>query len=307
MYTKEFGQNMSFDLTLAFDGAEYLNPQTYMMIDTLKKNIPKDTILHITTDRDDNDELIQWIKQQIPTKIYKKPSFEDLKSRCQYMFRCFEIETDKDWVIKLENDILILRHLNRFKKTLDNEFDIILQSENRRIIPNDNLETRIWRNIYKAMNIKLPDIRLPYVENDEVGRPLLATGIVCVQSKHLDYINDNWVPLTRVCEKWIQLGIHPNEFAFSGLIFKAGWDFKLFNIRYNFNPIGHFRSAPFPCTELINNCVIPNDIVILNWHRWQWLKQLMKVNPKIKEIVERNKEYIPDDVWNTPFEMYHEK
>ena len=35
---------MSFDLTISFDKAEYLNPQLYMMVDTLRDNIPDDTI-----------------------------------------------------------------------------------------------------------------------------------------------------------------------------------------------------------------------------------------------------------------------
>jgi hypothetical protein len=288
---------MSFDLTISFDTAEYLNPQLYMMVDTLKENIPKDCILHITTNRPDDDPVINWIKRQVPIKIYKKPPFKDLKSRCQYMFHCFEVETDKDWVIKTEIDVLFLRKLREFNKTLDKEFDIILQSENRRVIPNNDMELRVWRNIYRAMDIKLPNIRLPYVENKEVGMPLLATGVVCVQSKHLDTINKRWIPLTKICEKWIDFGIHPNEFAFTGMIFDEEWDFKLFNRRYNFNPIGHFRKGEFPSTELIENCRLPSDIIVFDYHRPQWLKHVSRYNPKIEDIILRNVEYIPDEWW----------
>jgi len=297
----------TFDLTIAFDKATYLNPQLYMMVDTLKENIPEDTILHITTNRDDNDEILQWIQKQVPTKIYKKPPFKDLKSRCQYMFHCWEIETDKDWVIKTEIDVLFLRKLKEFNRTLDKEFDIILQSENRRIIKDDIMETRLWRQIYKAMGIKLPNLKLPYVENNEIGRPLLATGVVCLQSKHLDTINRRWIPLTKICEKWIDFGIHPNEFAFTGMIIDEGWDFKLFNKRYNFNPIGHFRKGEFPSIELVDNCKLPSDTIVFDYHRPQWLKHVAESNPKVEEIILRNIEHIPEDWWNLSSQKFMEK
>jgi len=297
--------NNSFDLTISFDKAEYLNPQLYMMVDTLKENIPKDTILHITTNRDDKDPVLQWIQKQVPTRIYKKPPFKDLKSRCQYMFHCFDIKTNKPWVIKTEIDVLFLKHLDEFQKTLDREFEVILQMENRKIF-DDSMEDRLWRIIYKAMNIKLPDIRLPYVENKEVGRPLLATGVVCVQTKHLDYINKNWIPLTKTCENWIHMNIHPNEFAFTAMILNAGWDFKLFNDRFNYNPIGHFRNGLFPSTELIENCIVPEDTVVFDYHRFPWLSHVAKYNPKIKEIIDRNKQFIPENIWNMSFDSLQE-
>jgi len=296
----------SFDLTISFDKAEYLNPQLYMMIDTLKNNIPKDTVLHINTNRNDDDPVLKWIQDQVPTKIYKKDSFKILKSRCQFMFHCFEIDTDKDWVIKTEIDVLFLKHLREFWKTLDNNFDIILQMENRKIFSNA-MEDRLWRIIYKSMHIDLPDIKLPYVENKEIGRPILATGVVCVKSKHLPYINRYWVPLTKICENWIHLNIHPNEFAFTGLIFNAGWDFKLFNDRFNFNPIGHFRKGDFPSTELIENCKLPEDTVVFDYHRPQWLMHVAKYNPNIMDIVERNKEYIPADWWDLDSNIFSER
>lgn len=298
---------MKFDLTISFDKATYLNPQLYMMVDTLKENIPDDTILHITTNRDDDDVVLQWIRKQVPTRIYKKPPFKDLKSRCQYMFHVFEIETDKDWVIKTEIDVLFLRKLREFNRTLDKEFDIILQSENRRIIPDDTLETRLWRQVYRAMDIKMPNIRLPYVENNEIGMPLLATGVVCVQSKHLDTINKRWVPLTKICEKWIDFNLHPNEMAMSGIIFDEEWDFKLFNKRYNFNPIGHFRKDRFPSTELVDNCKLPSDTIVFDYHRPQWLRHVSESNPKIENIILRNIEHIPDEWWNLSSEEFMEK
>jgi len=292
---------MSFDLTISFDKAEYLNPQLHMMVDTLKHNIPKDTILHITTNRPDDDKILKWISKQVPVKIYKKEPFKDLKSRCQYMFHCFEIETDKEWVIKTEIDVLFLQNLKKFNRTLDDDTDIVIQSENRRIINNDTLETRIWRNIYRAMKIKMPGIKIPYVENKEIGRPLLATGVVCVKSKHLDYINKRWVPLTKICENWIDYGIHPNEFAFTGLIFdavdKKDWTFKILNNKYNFNPIGHFRLGQFPSTYLIDNCKLPSDTVVFDYHRPQWLRHVAKFNKNIDEIILRNIECIPEGWW----------
>jgi len=296
-----------FDLTISFDKAEYLNPQLRMMVDTLRENIPEGCILHITTNRDDDDETLMWIQEQVPTKIYKKKPFKNLKSRCQYMFHCFEIETDKEWVIKTEIDVLFLKPLSEFEKILDDESDIVIQSENRRIIKNDNMETRIWRNIYKAMGINMPNIKIPYVENNEVGRPLLATGVVAVKSIHLPYINATWVPLTKICEKWINMGIHPNEFAFTGLIFNMDWEIRILNNRFNFNPIGHFRKSKFPSTDLVEDCKLPEDTVVFDYHRPQWLMHVAKYNENVRNIVQRNKENIPEDWWGLSKELFMEK
>lgn len=77
--------NNSFDLSIAFDSIPYLNPQIHMFVATLKNNLPKNTILHVTTDRNEDDECIQFIKSNIKNvEIYIKPTYDDLKSRCKY-------------------------------------------------------------------------------------------------------------------------------------------------------------------------------------------------------------------------------
>ena len=295
-----------FDLSMAFDKVEYINPQLYMLTNTLKNNLPEDTILHIVTNREEDDETLQYIQKNIPTKIYHKQPFENLKSRCQYMFHCFEVETDKPWLIKIEADILALRNLRVFNKTL-NDAEVILQPENRRIITDDLLEERVWRNIYRAMKIKLPDIKFKHIENGELGRPLVNTGVVCVRSEHLDYINKRWIELIKIAEKWIDFGIHPNEFAFTAMLFESGWDFKFFNERYNFNPIGHYRKGLFPSTDLIDNCRLSSDIVLLHYHRPKWLFHLARYNKNISDIVERNLENIPVKWWDLNNELFIER
>lgn len=298
---------MSFDLTIAFDKTEYLDPQIYMYIDTLKDNIPKDCILHITTNRDRDDKILKWIEKQIPCKIYIKPHIKELKSRCRYLIRAFEIETDKEWIIKTDLDILFLNKVKRFNKLLEDDVDVAIQSENRRIITNDDLELRIWRNIYRAMGIKLPNIKIPYVEDKQEGLPLLNTGVVCIRSKFLDVLKERWIPLTKICEKWIDYGIHPNEFAFTGITFDEGWNIRLFNKKYNFNPIGHFRKGEFPSIELNENCKLQSDIILLHYHKPQWLLHLGKSNNNINDIIERHKKYIPKDWWDLDLNTFLEK
>lgn len=305
---------MSFDLTISFDKAEYLNPQLYMFVDTLKDNIPDDTILHIVTNRSEDNELIQWIQQQIPTKIYNNngENTDHLKSRCKYMFNCFEVETDKSWLIKMEADMVILKHLDAFEEIIQHEggihgCDIILEPENRKIF-NDISAHRLWRIIYNAMGMKYPrDTFIEFRENREIGLPLFGTGLIIVNSKHLDTINKRWVPLTKICEKWIDLNIHPNEFAFTGMIFDEGWKWWTYDAKYKFNPIGHFRKGSFPSTELIDNCKLPDDTIIFDYHRPEWLMHVAKYNPQIMKIIEKNKQYIPNDWWQLTSDKFMEK
>lgn len=297
----------SFDLTISFDKAKYLDPQIYMMIDTLKDNVPDDTVLHVTTNRSRKSPLIKYIRESIPTKVYIKPPFNDLRSRCQYMFHCFEVKTDKDYVIKLENDIFVLKHLKEFERVLRDDYDVVIQSENRRVVPDDNIELRLWRHIYRALKVKMPQFKIHFVENHEEGRPLLATGIVAVKSDILDTINRRWVPMTKVCENWIQFNIHPNEFAFTAMIFDEGWDWGGLPTEFNFNPIGHFRKGNFPSTDLIDDCVLPEETVIFDYHRPQWLFHVAKYNPQIMEIINRNKQYVPREWWNISKEIFMER
>jgi len=277
------------------------------MIDTLKDNIPKDTILHVTTNRPENDPVIKYIVDTVPTYLYYKEPFKDLKSRCQYMFHCFEIDTAKEWVIKTEIDVLFLRKLREFNQILEKDIDVAIQPENRRIYDDNVLETRLWRQIYRAMDIKMPELMLPYVENQEFGRPLLATGVVAVKSKHLDKINERWVNLTKICERWIDYGIHPNEFAFTGLIFDEEWDFKLYNRKYNFNPIGHFRKGMYPSVKLVDDCKLPSETIVFDYHRPQWLYHVSRFNPEIRNIIQRNLEHIPKNWWETDIEKFFEE
>jgi len=294
-----------FDVSISFNKTEYLNPQLYLLFDSMKDKLPKNTIVHIVTDRDKDDKVLKWICKRIPTKIYNKEE-PDLKSRCRYMFHCFSVETDKDWLLKIEADILCLRHLREFHKILEEDTDVIIQMENRRIIPDDTMETRVWRNIYRGMGVKLPEIRLPYVEGNEKGRPLFNTGVVMVQSKHLPYINKRWHDMIRIAERWIDIGIHPNEMSLTALIFGADWTFKLLNKRFNFNPIGHYRKGEFPSTELVDNCKLQSDIVLLHYHRFPWLKKLCFDNRNVLEIVDRNLEHIEEKWWDSDFKDFTE-
>jgi len=280
---------MSFDLSIAFDKAEYLTPQIYLLVDTLKDNLPKDTILHVITNRSRKNPEIKYIKDNIPCKIYIKRKDNKLNSRCNYMYKSFEIDTDKEWVIKIECDLLILKNLKNIEKLLKQPYDLFIGQECRKMIDDDNIELRVWRNIYKDLEVKMPTKKITYIENKKKGLPLYDTSIIIVKSKWLDYINKNWVPMTEKCEKWMHLNIHPNEFAFTALIHKGNINHKLFNPNiYDFNPISHFRKGEFPSQELIDNPIIPDDVEILQYHRPWWLKRICESNPKIKEIVENS-------------------
>jgi hypothetical protein len=295
----------NFDLTISFDKAEYLNPQLYMLVDTLKDNIPSNTILHITTNRSKDDSIIQYITESINTKVYYKEPFKDLKSRCQYMFHCFEIETNKPWVVKLESDFLILKHLSCLDTILKDDLDIVVEPENRKIF-DDTTANRLWRIIYKAMDIEMPKFFLQFRENKERGLPLFGTGLICIKSEHIKKLNERWIPLTKICEQWIDYNIHPNEMAFTGIILDEGWNWAVYNDKYKFNPIGHFRKGEFPSTDLIDNCKLPDDTIILDYHRFPWLLHIAKYNENIRNIVQRNKQFIPHDIWDMSFKTFQE-
>jgi len=294
-----------FDLSISFDKAEYLNPQLYMMADTLKDNIPEGSILHIITNRSKNDKVLKYISNNIPTKIYKKQPFKDLKSRCRYMFHCFDVDTDKDWLMKIEADLLFLKPLEEFNNILKDEYDLVIEPENRKIFP-DKIAYRLWRNIYRELRIPMPMDIIEFRENKEKGYALYGTGLVCVKSKHLNLINNKWIPLIKKCEKWINFNIHPNEFAFTALSFKEKWNTYLYKDHFKFNPIGHFRKGDFPSVELIEDCKLPDDTVIFDYHRPAWLMHVAKYNDNIKEIVKKNKKHIPEDWWNLTSDFFQE-
>jgi len=287
---------MSFDITIAFDEAEYLNPQLYMFANTLKDNIPEDTVLHVVTNRQDDDPVLKYISKNIYSKIYKKEKSDYLKSRCRYMLNCFDIETDKEWIIKMESDFIILKYLEVFEYlTCHRGLDLFIEPENRKIF-DDNTAERLWRNMYKSMGIKKPEHKITFRENKEEGLPLYGTGLFGVRTKHLDTINKRWVPLTKICERWIDYNTHPNEQAFTGMALDEGWNTMLYPASYKFNPIGHFRKGEFPSTKLIENCILP-DVVILDYHRPEWLMHVAKYNNNIGDIICENSKYIPDNWW----------
>ena len=297
---------MSFDITIAFDEAEYLNPQLYMFVNTLKDNIQEDTVLHVVTNRQDDDPVLKYISKNIYNKIYKKDKSDFLRSRCRYMLNCFEIETDKDWVVKMEADMLILKHLKEFYNIIDEKYDFILEPENRKIF-NDITEKRLWRNMYRSMEIEVPDFKIKFRENNEEGLPLFGTGMIFVKSKHLDKINERWVGLTKKCEEWIGMNTHPNEQAFTGLILDEKWKWILYPAKYKFNPIGHFRDGHFPTTRLVKDCKLPDDTVILDYHRPEWLLHVAHYNKNVKDVIKKNHKYIPKEWWNLTNEDFLEE
>jgi len=185
---------MNFDITLAFDTAEYLNPQLYLLTNTLKDKLPEDTIVHIVTNREENDDVIQHMKNALPLKIWYNDGTKTshLESRCRYMFNCFEVETNKPWLIKMESDMLILKHLSEFDNILEEQLDLVMEPENRKIF-SDVQEKRLWRRMYKNMGVETPSIQIQYRENKEYGLPLFGTGIICVKSNLIRTINDRWI------------------------------------------------------------------------------------------------------------------
>jgi len=302
---------VTFDISLAFDKAEYLNPQIYLFFNTLENNIPEDCTIHIITNRDNSDKVIQWLKtKKFNTKWYYKEPYTDLKSRCQYMFHSFEVDSKADYIIKMELDTLTLKNINCFKEILQEDYDIYITPESRRMIVSDNIEKRIWNSIYRRLGITCPIEKITYTEGKIQGLPLYDTTTVMVKNKYIKLINDNWVPMTKICEDWIQMGVHPNEFAFTALIHKFGLKCKLLDkSKYDFNPISHFRKNPFPSQELIDNPKIPDDVILLQYHRPWWLKKLYLSNKSIKDIVDKSIDKIGKDWLETSVDttLFQEK
>ena len=286
-----------FDISIAIDKASYLNPQIYMLIDTMKDKLPDDTIVHVTTNRSRKEQVIKYIKDNVPTKIYIKPKTSNLISRCRYLMNAVDVKTEADYLVRMDVDMLALKHLDWITEQTKHGYDIVIQGENRRIIKDDMIELRIWRHIYRAMGIKMPDYKIHFIENHEEGRPLFNTGFMIIKSDILPTIRERWKPLTKICEKWIQLGIHSNEFAMTGLIMDEGWNWGTISGEEVFNPISHYRKGEFPSTELVDDCVLPDDVEMLHWHHSHWIQHIARFNPNIRNIIQRNDKYIPKEWW----------
>jgi hypothetical protein len=277
---------MPFDIALAFDKAKYLDPQIYLFASSIKDKIPKDTVFHIVTNRNREDEPLQYLLSNLNcvSILYQNDEYPDLSSRCRYMLNAFKINPNNPWVIKMELDFVFLKHLSAFEELIQSnkDSDIIIESENR-LITND---MRLWRNIYKAMGIKCPiDITIEYRENKERGFPLFGTGLFIVKSNLLDKINERWVPLTKICEKWGEFNIHPNESGITGLIFDEGWKWTIYDDKYKYNPIGHHRDGPWPSPKLKDNSILPENTILLDYHKFEWLQHMAKYNKNVKDEI----------------------
>jgi hypothetical protein len=295
---------MNYDITISFDKASYLNPEIYMLIDSLKDNISNNTILHVVTNRNKNDPIRKYIKENIPSKFYFKSPPQTLQSRCKMILNAFQIKSDKDWILKIDVDNL---SLNKLDFDLDEEKDIYIQPENRRIILDDNVEERIWRIIYKNLGVELPKTRIPSIEGKEMMMPLYNTGTILINKKLISVINNEWIPMTEICERWIHMGIHPNEFAMTALMKKHNMNIGILPEIYNWNPIAHFRDGEFPSTKLIAQAKTPDNIKLLHYHKPKWLQHLMTYNEEINTIVSNSQVHIPDKWWDLSNQTFQEK
>jgi len=295
----------TIDISIAFDDASYLIPQVYLQIDTLKDKLPKESTLHITTTND--GDILDYIAETIKNcKFYIKEPIKELKSRCSYLLRTMEIESNADYILKTDLDILFLNDFTELFRLMNDEADIYIQSENRRIIADDNIETRVWKSIYRALGYKLPDIKTLYIEEHELGRPLFCSGAFLIKNEKMMELKEHWIKGTKICEQWIQYNIHPNEFLLTSYILNNKW--KLIGLPewVHFNPIGHFRRGQFPSQDLIEDCTLPKDILMLHYHKPQWLMHLANHNKNVSDIVCRNSKYIPNSWWAIPLETFQE-
>ena len=300
-------ETTKFDLSIAFDDTEYLNPQIYLLTNTLKDNIPDDVTLHIVTNRKyGEDKPLTYLMDNIYSKVYYKEKDDELKSRCRYMFNCFDIQTKKDWVVKIELDFIVLENISMLNDLLKDEYDLVIEPENRKIFT-DNIEQRLWKNMFKAMGIKCPTHKITFRENNEKGLPLYGTGMVCVKSKHLDTIQKRWKSLTKICEKWIDYNVHPNEVAFTAMALDEEWNTYLYSNIYKYNPIGHWRDGPFPSVKLIDNPVLPEGTMIFDYHRPQWLMHTANKIKSVGDAVCKSSEYIPEEWWKLTNKEFLEK
>jgi hypothetical protein len=184
----------------------------------------------------------------------------------------------------MELDFVFLKHLSAFEEILDDNFDIIVESENRKIHSDDEAK-RLWRIMYKTMGIKIPDFKIQFRENNEEGLPLFGTGLICVKSELLPIINRRWEYLTKIVEPWGPWNVHPNETAATAMILDEGWKWKIYSSKFKYNPIAYWRDGPFPSTNLKENSIIPDDTVILDYHHLAWLTHMAKYNKSVSDIL----------------------
>jgi hypothetical protein len=297
---------MKLDISIALDDAIYLTPQVYLLIESLKDKIPEDTTLHLTT-TGNREVLVDFISKHIRTKHYIKSSISELKSRCSYLMRTMEIESDADYVLKTDLDMLFLNKFDELFRMLKDEPDILIQSENRRVIQDDSLEWRLWRTIYKAMGFQMPCFKIHYIENHELGLPLFNTGAFVIKTDKMKELSKDWIRLTKICEKWIQYNVHPNEQAATAMILDKKWKWIGMSEWIHFNPIAHYRSGEFPSQELVEDCKIPEEVFLLHYHKPNWLQHLSKYNETVQQTINLVKLNIPDEWWNLSLETYMEK
>jgi hypothetical protein len=220
--------------------------------------------------------------------------------------RTMEIESDADYVLKTDLDILFLSKFNEVLDLIKTNADIYIQSENRRIISDGAIEGRVWRNIYREMGYKLPDIMVPYIENHELGRPLLNSGAFIIKNEKMRSLSEGWIEKTKICEKWMGYNIHPNEFALTAIILCENWKWMGLHEWLHLNPIGHYRWGDFPSQKLRDDCVLPEGVFMLHWHKPQWLAHLAKYNQNVKDIITSSEQHIPKEWWNLPLETFLE-
>jgi hypothetical protein len=66
----------------------------------------------------------------------------------------------------------------------EEDIDIFVAPENRRIIKNDAEEYKIWHRMYHAMNVPLPTEKIAFTEDkEEYGLPLYGIGLISMKSK----------------------------------------------------------------------------------------------------------------------------
>ena len=307
---------MKIDLSVAFDSNPYLIPQLYLYFYTLRDNLPKDWNIHMITEKSTNDvnniwwdlhdyEVGDFVSLKTLENVKSKLS-DGLKSRCRYLLNAVDIKPYGDWVVRTDLDFLWINKLDKLESLLDG-CDIVIQPENRRIIDDDNIELRLWKQIYRAMDIDVPKDKIRFIEDGRYGLPLYNTGFFMIKSELLSVLKERWNKLTGVCEKWIDWNIHPNEFAMSAIIQDEGWKVKELPTWANFNPISMFRKGEFPSQQLVDNPIISSDVIGLHYHKPFWLKHLAKYNTSVQKIINSIKLNIPDDWWNLPLETYMEK
>jgi len=227
---------------------------------------------------DNGDKLDHWYSQRF---------YYEYGTRCGYEMKALDIKPiiSKGWIIRTDVDLIVLKDLQEKIKKLSPKYDIYLLPENRRFL--GNRDFTIMKNLSKMANVKPFDWTVKSMEDKEEMYPIFQCGVQIIKAKLFEEIDlfKEWNYLNNLVEKFYG-DFHSLELAWSLLCQKYDLKIGILSEYLNWNPITYWRDGDFPSQKLKNDAFLPENVVILHYHKPYWLKYF-KDDKRIKSVLDK--------------------